>query len=94
MAKFHEEIRAYEPGRHAEARAHARRAQSDLAIRLGGVRLNPKIDSKAQRRLQASVRMSDLESTPGVAVAAHRDAYRGLTLPVILESGPRVFSGA
>lgn len=57
---FHEGLRAFMQGSHAAARAWARQRRASLPFCI--TRLNPKVDSKNQRRLQCSLSVDDLRA--------------------------------
>lgn len=57
---FHNGLKNFGKGQHLEAREWHRKQNQDLSERLGIVYLNPKVDSKTQRRLQCSVSLSEL----------------------------------
>lgn len=89
---FHETLTTYERGKHRQARAWAKLRKTELAPRAGAIQLNPKIDSKTQRRLQCSARLPDLESACGQSQRFEAGSdYRGLALPFQVESGEREF---
>lgn len=81
---FHNDIRVFGPGEHAAARILAKRRNTILERVYGkaAVRLNPKIDSKNQRRLQCSVHFDALSP---YLVRTDTVKYRGIRLPVILD---------
>ena len=95
VSSFHKTLKTFGQGEHAKARAWAKAEKKRLAPKTGHIQLNPKIDSKTQRRLQCSVRLPLL-------VDACKDTrrftenetgkYRGLSLPFPVDSGARVFS--
>jgi hypothetical protein len=53
-------LSAFPKGQHDEARAWAQTQKEDYATRNCAITLNPKIDSKSQRRLQCSVSLTKL----------------------------------
>ena len=55
------------------------------------VRIDAKIDSKTQRRVQSSVGISDLVEM-GVPHKTFRKKYRGIDLPIEMKSGARTFA--
>lgn len=87
---FHNGLLAFPAGQHRQARSWAR-AQKQL---LAGVEtclvLNPKIDSKSQRRLQCSVRLSTLIEIAGVygKYQLHTESIGATVLPII-QNSPR-----
>lgn len=92
VATFHEGLLRFGPGEHLRARAWARAEKRTLCDRAGLITLNPKIDSKRQRRLQCSLRLNALLAIPGVTTRVHRHDYRGTALPIRIASGARQFS--
>lgn len=84
---FHNGMKGFGKGAHVAARAWAIEEKQRLGKRLGHVTLNPKIDSKSQRRLQCSVDLRNLWSTCGVH--HHTSAFGKIALPVSILSGPR-----
>ena len=60
--RFHNGLRlnAFPVGSHSEARQWARQRKVAIADKRSMITLNPKIDSKRQRRLQCSLRLSEL----------------------------------
>jgi hypothetical protein len=91
VAHFHETLKRYGRGQHAEARTWAKAQKKILAQKTGVIQLNPKIDSKMQRRLQCSAALSSLIA----ACAQHQEHvvnYRGLPLPFDLASSAREFA--
>jgi hypothetical protein len=81
---FHNDIHGFGPGEHAAARVLAKRRRVMLENVYGptAVRLNPKIDSKHQRRLQCSVHFDALAP---YLVRTDTVKYRGIRLPAILD---------
>lgn len=87
---LHLDIKAIPVGGHAAGRqqAHTRKRELREAHPNAALRLNPKIDSKSQRRLQASISVDDLMR--GVAkVKVHTQNFRGMPLPFVVKSTPR-----
>jgi hypothetical protein len=88
-------------GHHAQARAWARYAVSEANTRCGLITLNPKIDSKSQRRLQCSTHIDKLVefaaqsgqgvTHDGVTYRCHQDRFGDMTLPFVIPSRPRQF---
>jgi hypothetical protein len=83
-------------GQHVAARVWAAEQKillSDLTTR---IILNPKIDSKSQRRLQCSVRLMDLTETCQKLgeYILHSEAIGDYALPVIQNSARRTFGSA
>lgn len=89
VAAFHEGIKAFGLGEHKAARAWAKARKAELnALYTSDLQLNPKIDSRSQRRLQSSVALKTLIA--GVMDhTCHEQAYRGVPLPLTLPSSSR-----
>lgn len=95
VTHFHETLKTYGFGAHVEARAWAKAEKKRLAPRTGAIQLNPKIDSKLQRRLQCSVALSKLVESCSRTKRFTKDetgTYRGLALPYTVKSSSREFS--
>lgn len=90
---FHNHIMSYKVGEHLSARKYAREYNKMLKQGyISAIILNPKIDSKNQRRLQCSIKLSTLnEIVPERSKKYYNDNYKGLLLPILIESGPRKF---
>ena len=91
VSAFHGGLMGFETGQHTQARSWAREQKSALADRQSAFILNPKIDSKSQRRLQCSLRFGSL-----LEVVEHRlvhtGHFYGMPLPLCIQSTPREFS--
>lgn len=96
VAHLHDGLKNFPVGQHVPARKWTQAEKSKLPKCL--IILNPKIDSKSQRRLQCSVRMSDLiefvgqygplqDGQPNHTV--YRDFIGDLILPQRIRSKPR-----
>ena len=90
VAAFHQKLTEFKEGDHEAARQWAKTRKAELGTQYpeAKLQLTPKIDSKKQRRLQASIHLKDLID----AVADHRchqTDYRGLKLPLTLASTSR-----
>lgn len=107
VAAFHDGVglAAFPTGQHQAARAWAANRLSQLKPRLGLVGLNRKIDSKGQRRLQASVsfkalhdlvgRHAQFRHSGGRLRPTHRvysDRIGDIYLPLIVHGGAREFN--
>ena len=99
VSQFHETLKTYGVGNHAAARVWAKQQKKLLGPRCGAIKLNAKIDSKRQRRLQCSARLSELvdacEKTicfPETGTEKGPAEYRGLPLPYVVVSSSREFS--
>lgn len=90
VSDFHEKLRSYPEGAHMEARAWARQEKEKLkqAYSNSQIQLNPKIDSQHQRRLQASIKLDQLVAAVA-SYTCHRESFREIALPIVLESGLR-----
>ena len=80
-------------GKHPEARAWARQEKSKLKQYVTCIALNPKIDSKGQRRLQCSVPVQSLidVTNSGTTYFKHTDSFGDIKLPITLISSSREF---
>ena len=87
---FHERLKSFEIGQHAAARAWAKTLKKAWKARTGVIQLNPKIDSKNQRRLQCSAAITALVDACEDS-ELFRDEYRGLQLPYVVSSSSREF---
>ena len=77
-------LQAFPVGSHLEARQWARQRKAALAHKQSMVTLNPKIDSKRQRRLQCSLRLSELIELCSAheTYKLHEDSIGDLVLPI------------
>lgn len=89
--EFHEKIKTFAKGNHKEARIYAKnqkqliQSTSDTSIKL-----NPKIDSKTQRRLQCSVSLNKLMEVVGDDnVTIHTENFGNIGLPINIISPKR-----
>ena len=55
MQEFEEKIKSFPVGEHLEARAYAKNWKKENKGKTGLLTINPKIDSKSQRRVQCSI---------------------------------------
>lgn len=97
VAGFHEHLKSFGLGLHVEARNWAKQRKKELSARTGAIQLNPKIDSKMQRRLQCSIKLEHLlAACPETMSFTQTDTgdYRGLALPFSVQSSARQFSSA
>lgn len=97
VSLFHETLKTFGVGNHAAASVWAKKQKKLLGPRCGAIKLNAKIDSKTQRRLQCSARLIGLveacEKTICFTVPEKGTAeYRGLPLPYVVVSSSREFS--
>ena len=104
VEQVHEGLKEFGLGQHHAARRWAREQKAALApvTSTAKASLNPKIDSHTQRRLQCSMKLSDLKAvTEGRTVQhqgrdvplyeVHEDHVGNLCLPFGIVSGPRTF---
>lgn len=88
IENFHNSIKKYCFGEHKEAR----RVASIINGRFYNksiVKLNPKIDSKKQRRLQCSIKLQDLLKYSDYK--KHVDTYKGFSVKFAINSSKRFF---
>ncbi len=91
VSAFHEGLLGFGAGQHVPARSWARAQKTTLAGRDSAFILNPKIDSKTQRRLQCSLRLGSLLQHVQHRIV-HTGHFYGLPLPLQIHSTPREFS--
>lgn len=86
-------ISNFASGDHANARRWIKAELVALQPRYGAVRLNPKIDSKDQRRLQCSIPLAALINICGIDVNywCHEKRIGDVALPIIYFSSRREF---
>ena len=89
---FHEGLLDFGSGHHVAARSWAKSQKSDMADLSSRFVLNPKIDSKTQRRLQCSLRLGTLIEVVGDRTI-HEGQFYGLHLPLLIDSSQRDMSG-
>lgn len=96
VAAFHDGLLLsnFPVGLHAQARAWSRTRKCELAYKQTKIILNPKIDSGSQRRLQCSVKLSELAKIAGQLgeLTIHREMIGQMILPIIQHSPRRKFS--
>jgi len=93
ITAFHEGIRAFGIGQHLAARDWAQKIKGTLKARGGAVTLNPKIDSRTQRRLQCSIHLAKLRrAVSDEDQRVHVSRFGKLPLPFPIVSGKRTFS--
>lgn len=91
VEEFHNGLRSFPEGKHKEARAYHKKVKPSLQSKCT-IRLDPKVDSGKQRRLQCSIRRKDLESVlKPEQIIIHEEEYKDLLLPIIIKSGEREF---
>ena len=96
VTRLHEGIGSahFPVGDHVNARRWVKTELAMLRSTYGAVKLNPKIDSKDQRRVQCSVPLAALIATchPVKNHWCHEDRIGDVALPIIYFSGRRKFS--
>jgi hypothetical protein len=94
-------VKHFPQGQHIAARQWAKVRKKEIEALGSLLILNPKIDSKTQRRLQCSVKLSTLKRladecpvhAEGVANhVVHRQSIGDMILPLSIKSEPRQFS--
>lgn len=92
VAHFHETLKTFGLGQHKAASAWAKAHKLVLSPKAtGAIQLNPKIDSKTQRRLQCSAPLTGLKGACDDAreFTSATGGYRGLHLPFEVQSSRR-----
>jgi len=93
ISKFHESLKEFELGDHDKARKYAHDINKNNFKKRSVLNLNPKIDSKTQRRLQCSINFSDLiNNVKNYKEFKNNDTYRNICINFILRSSKREFS--
>lgn len=95
ICEFHNGLREFKAGPQEQSRASswAQKKKLDLDSRRGLVTLNPKIDSKNQRRLQCSISLKKIVNILEKGdYILHDENFGILTLPLLIKSGSRTFS--
>ena len=85
---FHEGLLDFAAGQHVAARSWAKSQKADMADLSSGFVLNPKIDSKTQRRLQCSLRFGTLLEIVAER-RVHEGHFYGHPLPLCIDSSRR-----
>jgi len=89
VTSFQEGLKGFGVGDHERARSWARDRKKEIG-NSGLVKLNPKVDSKSQRRLQCSINLSSLiEILDQSDYTLHTDTLGTLPLPIPILSVPR-----
>ena len=92
VEKFHEKLKSFPEGKHKEARIYHKKENAKMKDKTL-ITLNPKIDSKNQRRLQCSFKRKVLESIlPPEQIKVYDEEYKDLLLPITIKSGQREFT--
>jgi len=89
VCDFHNKLKDFSS--YNDARVFAKERKKELIGFCGIVKLNPKIDSKSQRRLQCSIAINDLDKF--VDCKRYEKDYKGLVLPIFIKSSKREFKG-
>ncbi len=90
VKRFHDGLKKFGVGSHEQAREWAREQKHQLESDFGLVTLNPKIDSKNQRRLQCSIPLAALiRAVDAGDYELHSDRFGNLPLPAQIISGAR-----
>lgn len=90
---FHNTLKNFETGRHIDARKYAKEHNTTIKNKYKSlVQLNPKIDSKNQRRLQCSINLIDIAVNFPESYKIHNISYKGLVFPIMIESETRKFN--
>lgn len=89
---FHAAITSFGPGRENQklAQAVAREFKAKLKDKSQYIVLNPKIDSKDQRRLQCSIKLDQLAGL--IEPSIFTETYLGVPVFLQVESSPREFN--
>jgi hypothetical protein len=89
---FHNNLINYKTGFHSAARVFAQEKKILFALR-SIIKLNPKIDSKNQRRLQCSININSLLiNIKEQNIYSGINLYRGININYNIESGKREFN--
>lgn len=87
---FHQGLRVEFHPHHEDARLWATAVLENLSPRLGCIKLNRKIDSKGQRRLQCTASLKDIwDASTGPQL--YQDTFYGIELPIRILSSEREF---
>lgn len=95
--EFHDTLQSFPAGPEGQSRASmwAQERKQALKPDVGLVTLNPKIDSKNQRRLQCSIRLTELiETLDDDDHTLHTEDFGSLILPIRISSGKRRLKGS
>lgn len=92
VEEYHKSLLVFKFGQHEDARKWAKYKKQTLKHR-SKIQLNPKIDSKTQRRLQASIKIDELLSNVKEYVILNKDEfYRGISVALRIQSSAREFN--
>lgn len=90
---FHNTLKTFQIGQHKEARKYAKEHNKILKNEYSSyIQLNPKIDTKNQRRLQCSINLLDISVHFPESYIIHNTSYKGLVFPIMIESETRKFN--
>ena len=90
ITHFHEKLKTYKVGQHEAARTWAKQHKRLLKSKTGVIQLNPKIDTKNQRRLQCSITLLNLKNAVKPEdQRIYTSSFGNLTLPFYIHSGTR-----
>lgn len=90
---FHNKIKSYKLGQHHAARLFAKKYNENNFKGKSIIKLNPKIDSKSQRRLQCSISLDDLISfTKYNKIYNEGEFYNGVSFEFKIQSSKREFN--
>lgn len=92
VTEFHDGLRDYGAGKEQQrlAQIWAKGLKQQLSELKGVVELNPKIDSKNQRRLQCSIQLALLRDVVSPSdYTVHKEKFNVLGLPIRIVSGSR-----
>jgi hypothetical protein len=95
VLNFHKKLKTFGVGSHGAARVWAKAQKELLSSKVGAIQLNPKIDTKSQRRLQCSAKLAGLvDACENTICFSDKETgtYRGLPLPYAVKSSARQFS--
>lgn len=88
---FHNKLLEFKYGRHLQAREFAKQ-YGKLFENKSLIKLNPKIDSKYQRRLQCSITIDKLLNYSIYNKYSNEDFYRDISLNISIKSSKRQFN--
>lgn len=92
VEEYHKSLLTFKLGFHEDARKWAKYKKQILKPR-SIIQLNPKIDSKTQRRLQASIKLDELMSNIKQYTVLNKDEfYRGISAALRIQSSAREFN--
>lgn len=90
---FHNKLLTFPEGQHTQAREFAKNHKNELyANNTSSICLNPKIDSKTQRRLQCSLSLKHILDNYPQSYTVYEDTFRDIVLPIVIVSETRKFN--